>query len=192
MKRRLLSTLLCLSMAATALAGCGSEPAPAESQPAAADPAVSEEAPAASSEAASSEAAADTGEHEPVELTLWVTSRNTDDFSNAMKEKFLEEHPWITLNEVVKEGDPGNEFYQGVASGTAPDLVNCSFTMMESYMSAGILEPLNAYVEDWDEWGSFTQEYVDMFTKDGTVYCVPNSVAPMLFGYINGALKKPD
>lgn len=148
MKRRLLSTLLCLSMAATALAGCGSEPAPAESQPAAADPAVSEEAPAASSEAASSEAAADTGEHEPVELTLWVTSRNTDDFSNAMKEKFLEEHPWITLNEVVKEGDPGNEFYQGVASGTAPDLVNCSFTMMESYMSAGILEPLNAYVED--------------------------------------------
>ena len=183
MKRRLLSTLLCLSMAATALAGCGSEPAPAESQPAAADPAVSEEAPAASSEAASSEAAADTGEHEPVELTLWVTSRNTDDFSNAMKEKFLEEHPWITLNEVVKEGDPGNEFYQGVASGTAPDLVNCSFTMMESYMSAGILEPLNAYVEDWDEWGSFTQEYVDMFTKDGTVYGVPNSVAPMLFGY---------
>ena len=182
MKRRLLSTLLCLSMAATALAGCGSQPAPAESQPAAAQPAASEDA-AAPTEAASSEAAADTGEHEPVELTLWVTSRNEDDFSLSMKEKFLEEHPWITLNEVVKEGDPGNEFYQGVASGTAPDLINCSFTMMDSYMSAGILEPLNSYVENWDEWGSFTKEYVDMFTKDGTIYGIPNSVAPMLFGY---------
>ena len=182
MKRRLLSTLLCLSMAATALAGCGSQPAPVESQPAAAQPAASEDA-AAPTEAASSEAAADTGEHKPVELTLWVTSRNEDDFSLSMKEKFLEEHPWITLNEVVKEGDPGNEFYQGVASGTAPDLINCSFTMMDSYMSAGILEPLNSYVENWDEWGSFTKEYVDMFTKDGTIYGIPNSVAPMLFGY---------
>ena len=69
-----------------------------------------------------------------------------------MEKKFLEEHPDITLNKVVKEGDPGNEFYQAVASGTAPDLVNCSFTMMDSYMSAGILEPLNKYTDEWDEW----------------------------------------
>ena len=61
------------------------------------------------------------------------------------------------MNKVVKEGDPGNEFYQAVASGTAPDLVNCSFTMMDSYMSAGILEPLNKYTDEWDEWGDFTK-----------------------------------
>ena len=99
------------------------------------------------------------------------------------RKKFLEEHPDITLNKVVKEGDPGNEFYQAVASGTAPDLVNCSFTMMDSYMSAGILEPLNKYTDEWDEWGDFTKEYVDMFTKDGNVYGIPNLVAPMLFAY---------
>lgn len=122
-------------------------------------------------------------EKEPVELTLWVTSRQEDDWKLSYEEQFLAEHPWITLNKVVKEGDPGNEFYQGVASGTAPDLVNCSFTMMDSYMTSGILEPLNPYVENWDEWGSFTKEYVDMFTKDGTVYGIPNTVSPMLFGY---------
>lgn len=122
-------------------------------------------------------------EKEPVELTLWVTSRNEDDWKLAFEEEFLAEHPWITLNKIVKEGDPGNEFYQGVAAGNAPDLVNCSFTMMDSYMTSGILEPLNTYVEGWDEWSSFTQEYVDMFTKDGTVYGVPNTVSPMLFGY---------
>ena len=97
-----------------------------------------------------------------------------------MDKKFLEEHPNITLNKVVKEGDPGNEFYQAVASGTAPDLVNCSFTMMDSYITSGILEPLNQYTDEWDEWGNFTKEYVDMFTKDGKVYGVPNQVAPML------------
>ena len=151
MKKKLLATLLTLSMTATTLAG------------------------------ATVVSAAE--EHEPVELTIWVTSRNQDDWYLSMEEKFLEEHPWITLNKVVKEGDPGNEFYQGVASGTAPDLVNCSFTMMDSYIAAGILEPLNAYTDSWDEWGSFTKEYVDMFTKDDNIYGIPSTVAPMLFGY---------
>ena len=156
MKKKLLATLLTLSMTATTLAG------------------------------ATVVSAAE--EHEPVELTIWVTSRNQDDWYLSMEEKFLEEHPWITLNKVVKEGDPGNEFYQGVASGTAPDLVNCSFTMMDSYIAAGILEPLNAYTDSWDEWGSFTKEYVDMFTKDDNIYGIPSTVAPMLFGYNNGSL----
>ena len=122
-------------------------------------------------------------EKEPVELTLWVTSRDEDDFEADMDAKFEEEHPWITLNKIVKEGDPGNEFYQAVAAGNAPDLVNCSFTMMDTYMKSGILEPLNAYTDNWDEWGNFTKEYVDMFTLDGNVYGVPYTVAPMLFGY---------
>ncbi len=122
-------------------------------------------------------------EKESVELTLWVTSRDEDDFEAEMDAKFEEEHPWITLNKIVKEGDPGNEFYQAVAAGNAPDLVNCSFTMMDTYMKSGILEPLNAYTDNWDEWGNFTKEYVDMFTLDGNVYGVPYTVAPMLFGY---------
>ena len=122
-------------------------------------------------------------EKEPVELTLWVTSRDEDDFEAEMDAKFEEEHPWITLNKIVKEGDPGNEFYQAVAAGNAPDLVNCSFTMMDTYMKSGILEPLHAYTDNWDEWGNFTKEYVDMFTLDGNVYGVPYTVAPMLFGY---------
>ena len=81
------------------------------------------------------QAAAETSsDKEPVELTFWQSSRNQDDWALSMEEQFLAEHPWITLNKVVKKGDPGNEFYQGVASGTAPDLVRCSFTMMDSYI----------------------------------------------------------
>ena len=163
MKRRLISILLAAALGAVLLAGCGDK-----------------KAEQSSSSATGGEAS---DEHEPVELTLWVTSRNTDDWSDSMEQKFLDEHPWITLKKVVKEGDPGNEFYQGVASGTAPDLVRCSFTMMDSYIASGILEPLNKYTDSWDEWGSFTKEYIDMFTQDGNVYGIPWQVAPMLFGY---------
>ena len=161
MKKKLLAAMLCVAMAATSLVGCGDSGQDTDT--------------AKSSEKGSDE--------EKVELTIWETSRNKDDWYTSMEKKFLEEHPNITLNKVVKEGDPGNEFYQAVASGTAPDLVNCSFTMMDSYITSGILEPLNQYTDEWDEWGNFTKEYVDMFTKDGKVYGVPNQVAPMLFGY---------
>lgn len=164
MKKKLLAAMLCVAMAATSLVGCGGS-----------GDSGKDTGTAKSSEKGSDE--------EKVELTIWETSRNKDDWYTSMEKKFLEEHPNITLNKVVKEGDPGNEFYQAVASGTAPDLVNCSFTMMDSYITSGILEPLNQYTDEWDEWGNFTKEYVDMFTKDGKVYGVPNQVAPMLFGY---------
>lgn len=164
MKKKLLAAMLCVAMAATSLVGCGG----------------SGDSGKDTDTAKSSEKGSD---EEKVELTIWETSRNKDNWYTSMEKKFLEEHPNITLNKVVKEGDPGNEFYQAVASGTAPDLVNCSFTMMDSYITSGILEPLNQYTDEWDEWGNFTKEYVDMFTKDGKVYGVPNQVAPMLFGY---------
>jgi len=164
MKKKLLAAMLCVAMAATSLVGCGG----------------SGDSGKDTDTAKSSEKGSD---EEKVELTIWETSRNKDDWYTSMEKKFLEEHPNITLNKVVKEGDPGNEFYQAVASGTAPDLVNCSFTMMDSYITSGILEPLNQYTDECDEWGNFTKEYVDMFTKDGKVYGVPNQVAPMLFGY---------
>lgn len=183
MKKKYLALALCASLTAAALAGCGSSAKQAAAPPTESTGATKEaDAPKTPADEAS-DAAADTENQEPVELTLWVTSRNADDWSTSMKEQFLEKYPWITLNEVVKEGDPGNEFYQAVASGTAPDLVCCSFTKMNSYMAAGILEPLNRYTDNWDEWSSYTQEYVDMFTRDGNVYGIPNQVAPMLFGY---------
>lgn len=168
MKKKLIAALLCVAMVSTSLIGCGGS---------AKEPAKSDEGKGSS-------------DGKQVELTIWETSRNKDDWSNSMEEKFLEEHPNIKLNKVVKEGDPGNEFYQAVASGTAPDLITCSFTMMDSYMSAGILEPLNKYTDEWDEWSNYTKEYVDMFTKDGNVYGIPNYVSPMLFGYNRALFEK--
>ena len=64
--------------------------------------------------------------------------------------------------------------------------------MMDSYITSGILEPLNQYTDEWDEWGNFTKEYVDMFTKDGKVYGVPNQVARCSLDITKHYLKKPE
>lgn len=123
------------------------------------------------------------GDHKTVELTMWVTSRNEDGFQDEREAAFLKEHPWIKLNKVVKEGDPGNEFYQAVAAGTAPDFVKGSFTMVDKYISAGIVAPLNTYLDKWEETQYLDKTYLDMFTRDGKVYGLPMEVTPMLFGY---------
>lgn len=170
MKKNLLTICLCSALLVSSLVGCGGKTT-----------APSADSGTNGSTATRSQDTTSTGEQ--VELTIWETSRNKDDWFASMEKKFLEEHPNIRLNKVVKEGDPGNEFYQAVASGTAPDLVNCSFTMMNSYMAAGILEPLNTYTDKWEEWAHFTKEYVDMFVQNGKVYGIPNQVSPMLFGY---------
>lgn len=175
--KKTLAVALSVTMAAGLMAGCGSKPA--ETVPAVAPETKAE----TQAEVKETGALKGAEEKEPVELTIWMTSRNKDDWYMQMENQFLEEHPWITLNKVVKEGDPGNEFYQAVAAGNAPDLVEASFTMMNAYITAGILEPLNQYTDNWDEWGNFTSEYIDMFNKDGNYYGIPKQVAPMLFGY---------
>ena len=99
MKKKALAIALSLCMTAGLMAGCGSKPA----ENTAAEPSEqAAEQQKAETEAAAPETEAAEMEKEPVELTLWVTSRNTDDFSEEIENQFLEEHPWITLNKVVK------------------------------------------------------------------------------------------
>ena len=168
--KKLLALLMTGVMTLSVLAGCGgsndaTDPAPT-------DP---------SQTAAQTTEAPQTGEK--VELTVWITSRNQDEFQEERKAEFLKTHPNITLNEVVKEGDPGNAFYQAVAAGTAPDFIVGSFTMMEKYISAGIVKPLNEYLDKWEDTPNLDKTYLDMFTRDGNVYGLPYEVNPMLFGY---------
>ncbi|MEG2512366.1 MAG: extracellular solute-binding protein [Acetivibrio sp.] len=178
--KQFFAVLLVLCMMTTVLGGCGKKEASKGETP---------DSEKESTEATTDEETAQK-QPEPVELTIWITSRLANDYTDKAEKQFLEEHPWITLNKVVKDGDPGNEFYQAVAAGNAPDYISASFSMMDRFISAGIVEPLNAYTDKWDEFDSFTKEYVDLFTKDSNVYGIPYQVAPMLFAYNKALFKK--
>ena len=149
--KKALSLLLASIMALSLLAGCGS-----------ADPSSSV-AVGSSSAAPSSTASTDA---KPVELTYWTTSASLTDFELSLQEEFMKQHPHITINNVIKEGDPGNDFYTAVAAGNAPDMVEVSFTMMDKYMDAGILEPLNSYFDTWEDKKAYDQVYLDSFTRN--------------------------
>lgn len=171
--KKLSTGLLASLMAVSALTGCTSSPSTTEPSK---EPSINP----ASTPAAD---AHNTAEKESVELTLWITSREQDDFMAQREQRFLDQYPHITLNKVLKEGDPGNELYQAVAAGNAPDCIEVSFTMMDKYIKADILAPINTYMDAWDEGKNYTQSYTDMFTKDGKLYGLPTDVAPMYFGY---------
>lgn len=79
MKKKLLALCLSICMTGGLLAGCGSAKADNGAAP---DNQTQAETPAADN----ANAAGETGK-EPVELTLWVTSRNTDDWSTEMENK---------------------------------------------------------------------------------------------------------
>lgn len=169
--KQLLALLSSGAIALSMLAGCGGNPTPTETG--ATVPATD----------GTSQSTTANDSKAPVELTMWVTSRNQDEFQNEREAEFLKAHPHITLNKVVKEGDPGNDFYTGVAAGTAPDFIIGSFTMMDKYISAGIVKPLNEYLDAWEDTPNLDKTYLDMFTRDGNIYGLPTEVTPMLFGY---------
>lgn len=174
----MISLALSAALVMSLMTGCGTNPQNAESTTQKVD---TETQPESTTGAQTSD--------EKVELTLWVTSRKTDDYTSKREEAFLAAHPNITFNKVVKEGDPGNEFYQGVAVGNAPDVVDVSFAMMDKYMKAGILEPLNTYADNWDEYKNFTKEYTDMGTLNNNLLGIPFLVGPVLFAYNKSLFK---
>jgi len=124
------------------------------------------------------------GVKEPAELTIWVASRERDEFTEQMEAKFLEANKHIKLNKVVHEGDVGNDFFQGVAAGNAPDVVSASYAVLPKYIQAGITLPLNDYIKDWPDYANFPKSEQDKFTdKSGNVHTIINSLGNLQLGY---------
>jgi multiple sugar transport system substrate-binding protein len=116
-----------------------------------------------------------------VELVLWAANADSE-FGDFWGERFEEENPNIQVTTNIMGGDPGNEYFAGVARGDAPDLVLVSLAKYDTYVNAGILQNITELGE-WDDLANFDQEYLDQLRRDGNLYGVPNRSFPMLFGY---------
>jgi len=121
-------------------------------------------------------------EKEAVEIVLWKQAKE-DPFHDQQRVIFTENNPYITFDTIVREGDPGNDYLQGVAIGSAPDFVLCSFAVIDAYIRAGILAPLTEYWENYEDKDKFVKNFIDMVSLDGEIYGVPHRGFPMLFGY---------
>lgn len=120
-------------------------------------------------------------QEDTVELVLW-TANDGSEFDAFWGDQFEEEHPHIEVTTVVMGGDPGNEYFAGVARGDAPDLVGVSLAKFDSYVNAGIVQNLTELGE-WEDLENFDQGFLDSLRRDGDLYGIPNRSFPMLFGY---------
>ena len=176
MKKRILSSLLAMTMAALSITACGgaAETAPAstdsaaqtqEAAPAAEAPA---EAPAESADAASSE--------EPVNLkwALWDVSSTV--YYQPLIDAYTAEHPNVTVEMV----DLGSTDYSTVLgtqlSGAGSDFDVVTVKDVPGYVSLvnkGVLEPLNDRIAADGVDLSAYNGVTDQVTIDGNLYELP-------------------
>ncbi|WP_273366912.1 extracellular solute-binding protein [Alicyclobacillus herbarius] len=94
--------------------------------------------------------------------------------------QFEKEHPGAKVKlEPIEASE--NDFYTKIdlmmkSASTAPDVVTEDTFLINADGSAGYLEPLNHYVNNWSDWSNFSSAMKTGSTSnDGTVYGVPFS-----------------
>lgn len=131
------------------------------------------------SEATSKSVSKEATEDEKVTLTVmtYFTQENPEAPAvawKAMKEKFLDEHPNVTIEEeVIGTTDYLNKIKTLIATGDLPDVFLAGISVEDTYLNSGYAADLSEFV---------TGEYKAMFnegalndftTEDGMIYSVP-------------------
>ena len=198
MKKKLLCALLCVSMVATALVGCGAkEAAPAEEAPAAeeaapAEDAAAEEAPAAEEAAPAEDAAADpvaaliAATTAPVDLTIWAAEEDQTMFKE-MAEAFAAQYPEVTFNfevGVQSESNAKDTILTDVEA--AADVFSFAGDQLTDLVNAGALQEVVLNTQAvMDACGGADSGAVQAATKDGKLYAYPATADNGYFMFYN-------
>jgi ABC-type glycerol-3-phosphate transport system substrate-binding protein len=173
MKKKLLSMLVCASMAMTVLAGCGSSAAPTQSsEAAAAQPETKAEAPAPAESAQSTEAAP---EEVSITLGIWPEDTLTDDIK--MHEGYVatmaELHPGVTVVPAYYKYAT-ETFLPMVESGNCPTIFETWFTEPQKLIREGTVADITDELEarGWaDEMNPSIRTLLS--DENGRIYGIP-------------------
>ena len=100
---------------------------------------------------------------------------------------FSEEEPEIDV-QLVEASDRDDliaRLATSFAGGTPPDLFLMNYRFYGQFAARGVLEPLESYVEDSEEFalGDFYPQAVDAFRWDGRVTCLPQNISSLVVYY---------
>lgn len=171
MKKKIVSAVLCITMAATLLAGCGSQTASA--------PVAESKDDAATSDAADTAATDDASSDDEVTITIWHQSVVDTDpvkiiIEDSVKE-YHEMHPNVTI---VQEGVEGEQYKTKIktafAAGEAPDIsyMFSGGSFVKPYIDAGYLLPIDDYVSQ-DTLDNVLPGMLSGCTFDDKLYTLP-------------------
>lgn len=115
---------------------------------------------------------------------VWRNSGEHDKLNKFLTEEFIpnfeKENPDIKVIPASITASEGDYFSKVVLSmqseSTAPDIVAEDSFMLNADANAGYLAPLDDYVNEWDEWGDYTEKIKEGSTaQDGKLYAIPGT-----------------
>lgn len=195
MKRKLLSLLICVSLAATLLVGCGSNNS-ATTESGSGDSVATENTDTASGDAAateettaedaSAEAVTTVGPADGTHLELWTFVDVHADYYASMVEAWNKANPDKQLNVTFTTypyADMHNKLTLALQSGTgAPDLCDVEIGQFPNFMQGEVqLRPLNDVIEPYKN--DVVQARLDLYSKDGNYYGIDFHVGATVMYY---------
>ena len=192
MKKRILSTLVCLTVAATTIMGCGSQaPSNAGSDTPAAETTTEE---AKTEEAKTEEKAADTtAEASGDKVTLSIYTQYADDDTKVpydyAVEQLAEAYPNVELNLIVQAQDDGQTLKTLAATGQLPDIYQASTDIINTFRESNQIMVLNDVAQSTGFLDKLYDANKDLaYAEDGNIYAFPFSGQEYVLWYYNKAL----
>ena len=186
MKKKILSSLLCATVAATTIIGCG--------QSAQTTTETQSEAP---SEAATAEATAEAEntqtEESGEEVTLSIYTQYADDDTKVpydyAVEQLKEAYPNVELNLIVQAQDDGQTLKTLAATGQLPDIYQASTDIINTFRESNQIMVLNDVAKSTGFLDKLYEANKDLaYAEDGNIYAFPFSGQEYVLWYYNKAL----
>ena len=186
MKKRILSTLVCLTVAATTIIGCGSQ-APATTD----TPAT--ETKTEATETKTEEKAAETTEASGDKVTLSIYTQYADDDTKVpydyAVEQLAEAYPNVELNLIVQAQDDGQTLKTLAATGQLPDIYQASTDIINTFRESNQIMVLNDVAQSTGFLDKLYDANKDLaYAEDGNIYAFPFSGQEYVLWYYNKAL----
>lgn len=112
------------------------------------------------------------GEHEPVVLTIQHQWGGESPFSPPLQAAFagfMEENPWITIEEIVTDDDSNQTLYEtSLLAGKAPDIeMTPLFGSVSSWGENEAIAPVNDFLDQWEVRDLILPAAIDQYTDAG-------------------------
>lgn len=190
MKKRILSTLVCLTVAATSLIGCGSK-APVEET--GTDTPAAETTTEAKTEEKAEEKATETTQVSGDKVTLSIYTQYADDDTKVpydyAVEQLKEAYPNVELNLIVQAQDDGQTLKTLAATGQLPDIYQASTDIINTFRESNQIMVLNEVAQSTGFLDKLYDANKDLaYAEDGNIYAFPFSGQEYVLWYYNKAL----
>ena len=180
MKKKILSTLMCVSVAATSLIGCGSTSTTTNS---------GNDAASTSEEAGTQTENSESGD----KITLSIYTQYADDDTkvpyDCAVEQLAEAYPNVELNLIVQAQDDGQTLKTLAATGQLPDIYQASTDVINTFRESNQIMVLNDVAESSGFLDKLYDANKDLaYAEDGNIYAFPFSGQEYVLWYYNKAL----